>query len=254
MAQHLAFIDIGPSGQRAEFTLLHGFSQNSRCWTPFDELLSTEAHVRLFDLPGHGGSSDVFVDLQTSAQMVAAQMNESIVCGYSMGGRVALHLALLAPAKVQGLVAIGATAGLRSENERSERRQRDEQLAVQIRQQGVSAFLDDWLAQPLFAHLKNTHRDQRQTNTSEGLARSLELCGTGTQHPLWDQLPQLSMPVLLLSGAEDEKFTQLAFEMAETIGDNASVAVIAGAGHSVQLEQPKKTAIAITDWQTRCGL
>src|SRR5690606_23536537 len=106
--------------------------------------------------------------------------------GYSMGGRLALHLALARPDLVRRLVLIGATGGIDDEDDRAARRAADERLAAHLEQVGVATFVDEWLAQPLFAGLSPTAaaRDERLANTAEGLASSLRLAGTGTQEPL----------------------------------------------------------------------
>src|SRR6202011_6209711 len=93
--------------------------------------------------------------------------------GYSMGGRLSLHLALERPDLVERLVLVGATAGLASPADRAARRAADEALAGRLAAEGVEAFVDWWLAQPLFAHLQAeaAGREDRLTN---GAARSEE--------------------------------------------------------------------------------
>ena len=88
------------------------------------------------------------------------------------------------------------------------------ELAATIERDGVDAFLDRWVAQPLFATLAEPGLDDRRRNTADGLASSLRLAGTGTQEPLWDALPALTMPVLLVAGALDAKFVAVAERMA----------------------------------------
>ena len=202
------------------------------------------------DLPGHGGSTTLRADLQGSAELIASTIPPSTLVGYSLGGRVALHLALARPGLVQRLVLIGATGGIDDNEERRQRRAADEQLADHLEDIGVDAFLDEWLAQPLFASLspQQSYREVRRTNSTEGLASSLRLCGTGTQDALWDQLDQLSMPVLVLAGTLDEKFTDLGRRLVTALGANAEFIAIDEAGHCAQLEQPEATAAAIINW------
>jgi 2-succinyl-6-hydroxy-2,4-cyclohexadiene-1-carboxylate synthase len=102
----------------------------------------------------------------------------------------------------------------------------------------------------MFALLPDNPQEiaQRCTNTAISLATSLRMCGTGTQESLWDVLPALSMPVLLIAGAHDEAFCQHARRMKELIGSNATVQIVQDAGHSVHLEQPQTTAQLICDW------
>jgi len=144
------------------------------------------------------------------------------------------------PERVRRLVLIGATAGIANAAEREQRRQADEALAEQLVGEPLGVFLDRWLAQPLFRSLPAdaAYRQARLSNTSAGLASSLRSTGTGTQQPLWDRLHRLDMPVLLIAGVLDVRFTQSATRMAAVIGPNASVALVPGAGHACHLERP----------------
>jgi 2-succinyl-6-hydroxy-2,4-cyclohexadiene-1-carboxylate synthase len=231
-------------------TLLHGFTQTAGCWGPFADILATSHPIVAVDLPGHGGSADVRANLPQTAELLAATLEPSIVIGYSLGGRVALHLALAHPELVKRLIVIGATGGLEGNEERAQRRTADDALADHLEDIGIEAFLDEWLSQPLFASLtaEQSCRQVRATNSATGLASSLRLCGPGTQEPLWDRLGELTMPVLVIAGANDDKFTQLGHQLVESIGTNASIQIIDNAGHSAQLENPTASASKITKW------
>ncbi|HWC10268.1 MAG TPA: alpha/beta fold hydrolase, partial [Acidimicrobiales bacterium] len=123
----------------------------------------------------------------------------------------------------------------------------DDELAAAIERDGTDAFLERWLASPLFAGLRPAPADlaARRANPPEGLAAALRLLGTGVQQPLWDRLGDLRVPVLLLAGAEDAKFTALARRMAEAVGAGAEVALVPGAGHAAHLERPDEAAAVI---------
>jgi 2-succinyl-6-hydroxy-2,4-cyclohexadiene-1-carboxylate synthase len=247
---HLSSARTGSPTDVPPIALLHGFTQTATCWGPFADKLSATHSVVAIDLPGHGGSGEVRADLEQATAFVASSIERSIVIGYSLGGRIALHLALGHPQLVERLVVIGATGGLDSEKERAERRVADESLADHLEDIGVDAFLDEWLSQPMFASLtaEQSFRELRATNSAAGLASSLRLCGTGTQESLWSRLGELTMPVLVIAGANDEKFTHLGHRLVESIGTNASIQLIDNAGHSAQLEDPTATASAITKW------
>jgi 2-succinyl-6-hydroxy-2,4-cyclohexadiene-1-carboxylate synthase len=135
---------------------------------------------------------------------------------------------------------ISGSPGLRSPSERSARVQSDEKLALEILEIGVEEFVAKWLSAPMFAGLIATSADiqDRLRNTAKGLASSLRTSGTGSQQSLWDRLSELSMPVLLLVGSQDDKFSHIANEMKSAIGANANLMAIEKAGHSVHLEQP----------------
>ncbi|MEZ5375649.1 MAG: alpha/beta fold hydrolase [Acidimicrobiales bacterium] len=233
-------------GHGPRVVLLHGFTQNRRCWGAIPEQLATSHEVVLVDAPGHGESAHDDADLWTAAELLAEVGGRATYVGYSMGGRMALHLALEHPELVDGLVLIGATAGLTTEEERATRRAADEVLAQRIETGPLRAFLEDWLANPLFATLPAESRRlaERETNRPAGLAASLRACGTGNQDPLWDRLAELAMPVVLVAGSTDEKFTALAHRMAEAIGANARVVIEPGS-HAVHLEDDAAIARAL---------
>ncbi|HWD44149.1 MAG TPA: alpha/beta fold hydrolase, partial [Actinomycetota bacterium] len=120
-------------------------------------------------------------------------------------------------------------------------------LAGRIERDGVAAFLDGWLAGPLFATLPEAAagRAERLANTAGGLAWALRALGTGAQAPLWDRLAGLRPPTLLVAGELDAKFTAVARRMAAAIGPTAQVALVPGAGHAAHLERPAEVAARI---------
>lgn len=237
----------------ARFVLAHGFTQTARSWSTFEPLLAERipgADIVAVDLPGHGDSTaPPTADLWASAEHLVATGGPATYVGYSMGGRVALHAAISHPDDVQALVLIGATAGIESVDERAARRAADEGLAEHVDQVGVATFIDEWLANPLFAGLTDAtaQRDDRLRNTATGLATSLRSTGTGTQESLWGRLGEVTCPVLILVGERDEKFTALGRRLAAGLPD-ATMTVVADAGHSVHLEQPVSTADAVASW------
>jgi 2-succinyl-6-hydroxy-2,4-cyclohexadiene-1-carboxylate synthase len=230
--------------------LLHGFTQNGRCWGPFAEDLGRDHALDLVDLPGHDGSSDVDADLPTTADLVVQAGGRTTYVGYSLGGRVALHAALRHPELVARLVLIGATAGIEDHAEREARRRADDGLARHIEAVGVAQFVDEWLAQPLFAGLSRQAAavPERLRNTAEGLASSLRSTGTGTQEPSWGRLHAIDAPVLVVAGVDDVKFSALATRLAAAIGPNATVALVPRSGHSAPFENPADTASIVRRW------
>ena len=197
--------------------LVHGFTQTARSWAGVVARLPKRFEPVAIDAPGHGAAAAVTTDLTGAAAEVVRAGGAGAYVGYSMGARICLHAAFSRPDAVERLVLISGTAGIDDAGERAARRASDEALADAIERDGVDAFLERWLAQPLFATLPDTARDveDRRRNTSAGLAASLRLSGTGTQTPLWDRLAELAMPVLLVAGARDHKFVALAERMRE---------------------------------------
>lgn len=230
------------AGRRLVF--VHGFTQTGRSWERIAEHFAavggTHRHeVALVDLPGHGGSGTIRADLRRTADLLASTTGEATYVGYSLGGRVCLHLALMYPHIVDRLVLLGATPGIIDDDERAQRRQADDLLAQRILEIGVESFLEEWSALPLFHGLELDADEiaDRRRNTASGLADSLRLSGTGTQLSLWERLVELNMPVLAMAGALDTKFVPIAERIAASVPDG-TFGVIHDAGHAAHLQQP----------------
>jgi 2-succinyl-6-hydroxy-2,4-cyclohexadiene-1-carboxylate synthase len=239
------------SGVGARLVLVHGFTQTGRCWGPVADDLSRDHELVLIDAPGHGRSSTVRATLEDGAHLIGEAGGRGTYIGYSMGGRFTLRLALDRPDRVERLVLIGASPGIESSAERARRRRADRGLAHRIERIGVATFLDEWLAQPLFAGLSPAmqFRAERLENDAASLGSSLRLAGTGSQESLWDRLHELEVPVLLVSGADDAKFRATASRMADAIGGSrVTVVAIPGAGHTAHLEAPDAFLAELRTW------
>jgi 2-succinyl-6-hydroxy-2,4-cyclohexadiene-1-carboxylate synthase len=170
-----------------------------------------------------------------------------------MGGRYALTAAVARHRQIERLVLIGATAGFVSAGERAERIRLDEERAVALERDGVEEFLDSWLAGPMFAALPDDPhgRLRRERNTATGLAASLRGAGTGSQAPQWSSLDSIEIPVLVIAGERDEKFTEIGRRL--TAGrPNGEFVNIEHAGHATHIERPDATGAAIVAWLRRC--
>jgi 2-succinyl-6-hydroxy-2,4-cyclohexadiene-1-carboxylate synthase len=256
MAEHrpaLHRVTSGGSGG-GRVVLVHGFTQTLAAWGAVGERLAHRWEVVRVDLPGHGRSGGVRVGFEEAAGLVG-EAGVGAYVGYSLGGRVCLRLALDRPDLVRALVLVGASPGIADAGERAARRAADERLAAEVERDGVAAFLDRWLAGPLFSTLPEeaAGRGERLANTAEGLASALRRLGTGAQEPLWDRLGGLRPPVLLVAGELDAKFTGLAHRMAAAVGPSARVAIVGGAGHAVHLERPATTATLIEEFLAASG-
>ncbi|MEW6338806.1 MAG: alpha/beta fold hydrolase [Acidobacteriota bacterium] len=235
--------------------LLHGFAGAPAAWDAVAEAIGERALLAAPWLPGHdplpgwfGGGS-----FEDAADAVARALPEIRpgpwhLAGYSLGGRVALAMVARHPASFASVCLIGASAGLRTEEERRARRESDARWVEILRARGLHGFLETWEAQPLFAGqralppaLLDAQRSWREGLDAEGLARSLEWLGLGEMPDLWPALAEVRVPVLLVAGARDGKFASLAGAMAAEFPD-AEARLVAGAGHNVVLEAPEALA------------
>jgi 2-succinyl-6-hydroxy-2,4-cyclohexadiene-1-carboxylate synthase len=234
------------SGTPAAF--VHGFTQTRRSWAPLLALMpGIEATV--IDAPGHGGSPDGARSLTQSGDDIAETMRAGILVGYSMGARMALHAALDHPDIVSGLVLISGTAGIEDAADRAARRAADDALAARIEEAGTAAFVDEWLANPMFSGLSPAMamREERLRNTPRGLADSLRSAGAGTQDDLWPRLGSLEMPTLIITGTRDTKFTVIGERMHRAVA-GSTWEQVDGAGHTVHLEAPAAVAGILLAW------
>lgn len=249
----LAHDRLGDIGATQTIAFLHGFTQTRRSMHGLIKNMadmSTPFSALAVDAPLHGESQHVVTNVDGAADALVDTCGPAIYLGYSMGARICLHAALQHPTRVQGLVLISGTAGIIDPTQRQHRQDADNDLASHIEAVGTQQFITEWLEKPMFALLPDNPQEivQRYTNTPKSLATSLRLCGTGTQQSLWDALPTLAMPVLLIAGAHDEAFCQHARRMQELIGSNTTLRIVQDAGHSVHLEQPQTTAQIVCDW------
>jgi len=230
--------------------LVHGFTQTKETWADLVAELKDDYQLLTVDAPNHGGSADIDLDLEHGARAIVDVGGSATYLGYSLGARLCLDAALAFPEAVRRLVLVSGTAGIEDAAQRSARLESDENLARQIERFGVEKFVDSWLAQPLFDGLNqdNNQRSIRLTNSARGLASSLRLCGAGNQRPSWSRLGELTIPVLVVAGVKDEKFARIAERIVGQIGNNASLCLIEGSGHTPHLEQPERFATTVREF------
>ena len=125
----------------------------------------------------------------------------------------------------------------------------DEELAARIESIGTAAFIQEWIRQPLFAKSKFSEEEiqDRCRNTATSLAASLRTCGTGQQDSLWSLLPEINIPVLLICGVRDEKFSEIAKRMNQLI-PQSTLRILDKAGHNAHLDQPEAFGQAVNWW------
>lgn len=242
--------------QRPVILLLHGFTGSSQNWQPLLPSLTPHFQIIAPDILGHGRSASPSDPTRYHIAQVAADIvalldlldqhtsDPAHLLGYSMGGRLALYLAVHYPERFASLILESASPGLKTAAAREERRQKDNALADRIEQDGIEAFVGFWESLSLWdsqkqlpAEIRAQLRQQRLQNNPIGLANSLRGMGTGVQPSLWHKLPEITMPVLLLTGELDHKFCTIGEEMTPLL-PQAKHVTLAGAGHTIHLEQP----------------
>ena len=239
-------------GEGPPVVLVHGFTQNAATWWPLVEPLEQTNRLVALDAPGHGGSAEIEADLAGGADLMVASVPAAAAwIGYSMGGRYALHAALRHPGAIRRLVLVSTTGGIDDAEERAARRRSDAALADRVESEGVAAFIAWWAAQPMFSTLNPQAarvEDRVARASAAGLASSLRLAGAGSQRPLWEGLPAIEIPTLVIAGALDKKYVGLSERIVDTVGPNAELHVVPGAGHACHLERPEEFIRTVRDF------
>jgi 2-succinyl-6-hydroxy-2,4-cyclohexadiene-1-carboxylate synthase len=243
--------DIEGSGP--PLLLLHGFTGSKRTWAPFIPLWSKRFQTIAVDIIGHGETdSPENVIPYTMPEMAVALkvlLNEhgiqkTNVLGYSMGGRLALYLAMKHPETVDALLLESASPGLAIPMEKDARLRQDGALADEILKNGIHAFVDKWEKVPLFksqeqlsCSARKQVRNERLSQKAMGLANSLRGMGTGAQPSFWNSLSKCQKQVMLVAGSLDVKFVKIAEEMEKRLPQCKKI-IVDGVGHAVHVETP----------------
>ena len=244
----LAYSTFGPIDAPV-VVFLHGFLGSRRDWDEIIPGLKDRYRCVAIDLPGHGESKD---DSEPYSMEIAAtaiieiidKLNASSfsLAGYSLGGRLALYVASIYAMRIDALVLESASPGLRTEQERAERRDVDEGWVSQIAAD-FESFLRAWYAQPIFKNLTSfTSKYQqmlnrRMLNSPHHIIRAMRGFSVASQTSLWDEWRSSHIPALLIAGEHDSKYHALLTEMWEG-NASSSLSVIQKTGHNVHLEAP----------------
>jgi 2-succinyl-6-hydroxy-2,4-cyclohexadiene-1-carboxylate synthase len=230
--------------------LLHGFAGTGRMWDPVIGRLDGERYRALApDIRGHGSAHTRRpINFETCAEDVVGLVGDTAtLCGYSMGGRIALVAALAAPQRFDRLVLIATNAGIGDAATR-ERAAADEQLARFTETHSIEEFADRWQAQPLFADTPGESsafwRANILDNHPTALAAALRGVGSGWMPELWDRLGELTMPATVVVGEKDARYVAFGQRLVEGLPD-ARLVVVPGVGHGIPRDAPRETAQAI---------
>ena len=220
-----------------------GFMQPGAAWAAVAERLPERYPSVLLEHSEH-----TFVG---RLEEIAAAGDGTVLCGYSLGGRLALHAALREPARYAGLVTVSASAGIEAPATRAARAEADAKLASWMETQEMEQIVAVWERQPLFADqsdaLVEQQRPGRLRQEPRGLALLLRTAGQGALEPVWQRLNSLTLPVLAIAGVLDERYCDAARRIARAVPDG-HVAIVELAGHAPQLQRPDEVAAALVDF------
>ena len=230
--------------------LFHGFMGSGEAFTPLLKDLSEFCNPITIDLKGHGKSTgtekadDYSTDQQVrelTSVISRLKFQSLFLYGYSMGGRLALQLALEKPELFNGLILESTHCGIADPDLRKQRRKIDRVRAEQITDD-FSAFLEEWSQLPLFNAKQSSDSDYYYRIMEEQhppyLAASLRGFGAGNMPCVCDQLISFEKPVQLIAGSEDQKYVDKISEIAQLL-PSSNLNIVYDAAHRVHVDRPK---------------
>jgi len=244
------YLKFGDLESSIPILFLHGFLGSSKNWNEI--ILKTNFPSIPIDLPGHGETR--FLDLNNPYDFKIwindfyqfinfLKLDKFYLCGYSMGGRLAISFANSFPEKIAGLILESTTPGLNNKKDRENRILNDKNYINDILKD-YKKFVFNWGQLSLFNNQKyknpigcKLQNHIRLNQDPIQIAHSLKALGTGMMKPYWGNISSWDFPILLVTGRKDEKFTNIAKLMVKKNSD-IECKSINNLSHNIHLENP----------------
>ena len=231
---------------------IHGNFQTAKVWQPLEERMKagfSDLEMITEDLCAKQFQS--FDDwTEDFCGRVEAQANgeKSILLGYSLGGRLALHACLSRPELWKSAIVVGADPGLESEEEKKLQLDKDRNWAERLKREPLEKLVDEWDAQPVFGGIENQAPRNLGEMDPDGLSHQFGVFSKGVQQNLVPKLAELKRPpVLFVSGEKDQKYLGIGERLAKS-SSVINAQVIADTGHRVPWENPESFVQVLIDF------
>lgn len=239
--------------------LLHGFLGDASDWEKLAHELEQEFYLIAVDLPGHGGSKDVQLDIENAFSDFSEWLSKTLsqlgmthysILGYSLGGRLAMNHAMNHPEAVDKLLVESAHPGLEQDADRHARQESDQAWAEKFRSEPLAEVLQSWYHQPVFADLNCQVRDSlmlhrcKINQSGQALADTLEAFSLSRQPAFWGSLADTSTMIHYFHGDRDLKFQDIALRL-QGLVSSADIHKVEHSGHNIHREQPEVMAKVI---------
>ena len=252
--------ETGPAADAPPIVLVHGLSSYMGFWEYQVPVLAQDRRVLALDLPGYGASGrpDAPYTPPWYADTVVAwldglDIDQFVLVGHSMGGQIAMTLALEHPDRVDRLV-LAAPAGIETFERGAAEWMKTywhEERATHAREEELRATfstlvfnrVDDGVERLLEERVRMAPTPEFK-GTSVAVARSV---GGMLDHPVAHRLGALSVPTLLVFGTDDRMIPNSVFTGGRTravaergveLIPSCELVLLPGAGHTVHHDDP----------------
>ena len=206
------------------------------------EMVTEDLYAKPFQ-----GFDDWTKDFCDRAEL-ATNGEKSVLLGYSLGGRLALHACIYRPDLWQGVVVVGADPGMGSGEEKNQQFTRDRNWADRLKKEPLEQLVREWDEQPVFCGIENSAPRNLEELDPIQLSQQFEVFSKGLQQNLVPALSELkNPPVLFLAGEKDKKYQQIGDELAELCPVVKSQWV-EDSGHRVPWENPESFSRILIDF------
>jgi 2-succinyl-6-hydroxy-2,4-cyclohexadiene-1-carboxylate synthase len=231
---------------------IHGNFQTAKVWQSLGDRMKAEfsdSEMMTEDLNSKPfqGFDDWTKDFCDRAEL-ATNGEKSVLLGYSLGGRLALHACIHRPDLWEGVVVVGADPGLGSSEEKNHQFARDRNWADRLKKEPIEHLVREWDEQPVFCGIENSVPRNLEELDPIQLSQQFEVFSKGLQQNLVPALSELkNPPVLFLAGEKDKKYQQIGDELAELCPVVKSQWV-EDSGHRVPWENPESFSRILIDF------
>ena len=245
------YLTIKNKSETSPILFLHGFSGSSRIWNDITTQLN--CYTIALDIAGHGKSKFLDIDSYYSLNNWSDELNFILneleiskikLCGYSMGGRLAIAFASKYPNKIEKLIIESAHLGL-MDNLVKKKRYKEDLLLSKLIEEDISIFAEKWQKMPLFSNQKTRNKiaylNQQEIRLSQNplqLSYALRLFSQGKMESYENEFREFNFPILIINGSEDVKYKEIGKQMAK-INSKARQHIVPKANHNVHLESPQ---------------
>jgi len=245
--QTVSYIDEG-STNAPVIIFIHGFPLNKAMWNKQVGELKESYRVIAYDIRGHGnsdaGDDDFSIELFVTdllSLMDALKIDKTILCGFSMGGYIALNAIENYPGRFSALLLCDTNCAA----DLSEAREKRMKAIESIKEKGLEQYAEESLKK-LFAPLSFSKHKEEIAIVREMIMKTSKQSLFQTLHALAERaetctkLHEMKVPVLIMVGKEDEITPpEVALAMHEKI-QSSTIHIIDHAGHLCNLENPEQ--------------